>query len=295
MRQFGLDSLSYEVWRLTSSSISAPLIMRTSFNTWLVPLPPSAERTYFGVLRDEDVIFAIFYGLHDPLSHRYNGVGDWYRVKNLGLKGVDWIVSEIKRFGLREYGAAEFNSIWSQVEAVIHAKSVWWCCPWCHVVNADEAWSTQTAGGFAAYIQGFKMRFRSRYRKIALMQKSSSISQLKHNLVNSKTFPMWPFHSGFAAFWIRANIYVRAQYVNEHLNLGKARKEAYAAGLLGKNAYGSVYGFDVLSTTVLVPTSVVKGCHLLQKVLKASKRNQDWSTFFQLMLGCMDDARLLSL
>lgn len=63
--------------------------------------------------------------------------------------------------------------------------------------------------------------------------------------------------------------------MDEHLNLGKPRKEAYAAGSLGKNACGSGYGFDVFSTTVLMPPSVVKGHHLFQRVLKASKRNQD--------------------
>ncbi|CAL5370356.1 unnamed protein product [Camellia sinensis] len=35
------------------------------------------------------------------------------------------------------------------------------------------------------------------------------------------------------------------EYVNERLNLEKARKEAYAAALLGKNACGSGYDFDV--------------------------------------------------
>ncbi|ONM60158.1 NADH dehydrogenase [ubiquinone] flavoprotein 1 mitochondrial [Zea mays] len=42
-----------------------------------------------------------------------------------------------------------------------------------------------------------------------------------------------------------AYIYIRGEYVNERLNLEKARQEAYAAGLLGKNACGSGYDFDV--------------------------------------------------
>ncbi|XP_048430671.1 NADH dehydrogenase [ubiquinone] flavoprotein 1, mitochondrial-like [Pyrus x bretschneideri] len=42
-----------------------------------------------------------------------------------------------------------------------------------------------------------------------------------------------------------ADIYIRGEYVNERLNLVKARNEAYAAGLLGKNACGSGYDFDV--------------------------------------------------
>ncbi|KAI8027062.1 hypothetical protein LOK49_LG02G00297 [Camellia lanceoleosa] len=48
---------------------------------------------------------------------------------------------------------------------------------------------------------------------------------------------------GMRAF--AAYIYIRGEYVNECLNLEKARKEAYEAGLLGKNACGSGYDFDV--------------------------------------------------
>ncbi|KAL6983874.1 NAD(P)(+) transhydrogenase (Si-specific) [Sarracenia purpurea var. burkii] len=42
-----------------------------------------------------------------------------------------------------------------------------------------------------------------------------------------------------------AYIYIRGEYVNEHKDLEKARKEAYEAGLLGKNSCGSGYDFDV--------------------------------------------------
>ncbi|KAF3791726.1 NADH dehydrogenase ubiquinone flavoprotein 1 [Nymphaea thermarum] len=42
-----------------------------------------------------------------------------------------------------------------------------------------------------------------------------------------------------------AYIYIRGEYVNERLNLIKARKEAYEAGLLGKNACRSGYDLDV--------------------------------------------------
>nr|DAD43653.1 TPA_asm: hypothetical protein HUJ06_001883 [Nelumbo nucifera] len=42
-----------------------------------------------------------------------------------------------------------------------------------------------------------------------------------------------------------AYIYIRGEYVNERKNLEKARREAYQAGLLGKNACGSGYDFDV--------------------------------------------------
>ena len=36
--------------------------------------------------------------------------GDWYRTKDLVLKGSDWIVSEIKKSGLRGRGGAGFPS-----------------------------------------------------------------------------------------------------------------------------------------------------------------------------------------
>ncbi|KAF2292571.1 hypothetical protein GH714_025667 [Hevea brasiliensis] len=42
-----------------------------------------------------------------------------------------------------------------------------------------------------------------------------------------------------------AYIYIRDEYVNEGKNLERARKEAYEAGLLGKDACGSGYDFDV--------------------------------------------------
>ncbi|KAL6982383.1 NAD(P)(+) transhydrogenase (Si-specific) [Sarracenia purpurea var. burkii] len=42
-----------------------------------------------------------------------------------------------------------------------------------------------------------------------------------------------------------AYIYIRGEYVNERKDLEKARKEAYEAGLLGKNACGSGYDFDM--------------------------------------------------
>ena len=40
-------------------------------------------------------------------------------------------------------------------------------------------------------------------------------------------------------------IYIRGEYVNERLNLERARDEAYAAGYLGKNACGSGIDFDI--------------------------------------------------
>ena len=36
--------------------------------------------------------------------------GDWYRTKDLVIKGADWILGEIKKSGLRGRGGAGFPS-----------------------------------------------------------------------------------------------------------------------------------------------------------------------------------------
>lgn len=44
---------------------------------------------------------------------------------------------------------------------------------------------------------------------------------------------------------VAAYIYIRGEFYNEASNLQVAIKEAYANGLIGKNACGSGYDFDV--------------------------------------------------
>jgi len=69
-----------------------------------------AERTVFGGLKDEDRIFTNLYGRHDPFLKGALKRGDWHRTKDLVQKGSDWIVSEMKRSGLRGRGGAGFPS-----------------------------------------------------------------------------------------------------------------------------------------------------------------------------------------
>lgn len=57
------------------------------------PPPPPAEKTHFGGLKDEDRIFTNVYGVHDPFLKGAQKRGDWYRTKDLVLKGTDWIVN----------------------------------------------------------------------------------------------------------------------------------------------------------------------------------------------------------
>ncbi|KAI9089708.1 hypothetical protein K1719_029001 [Acacia pycnantha] len=71
---------------------------------------PATEKTHFGGLKDEDRIFTNLYGLHDPFLKGAVKRGDWYRTKDLVLKGTDWIVDEIKKSGLHGRGGAGFPS-----------------------------------------------------------------------------------------------------------------------------------------------------------------------------------------
>ncbi|XAR64422.1 NADH dehydrogenase [Bertholletia excelsa] len=174
------------------------------------PPPPPPEKTHFGGLKDEDRIFTNLYGLHDPFLKGAMKRGDWYRTKDLVLKGADWIVNEIKKSGLRGRGGAGFPSglKWSFMPKVSDGR------PSYLVVNADES-------------------------EPGTCKDREIMRHDPHKLLEGCLI------AGTAMRATAAYIYIRGEYVNERLNLLKARKEAYEAGLLGKNACGSGYDFDV--------------------------------------------------
>jgi NADH dehydrogenase (ubiquinone) flavoprotein 1 len=61
-------------------------------------------------LKDEDRIFTNLYGRHDWKLAGALKRGDWYKTKEILLKGNDWILNEIKASGLRGRGGAGFPS-----------------------------------------------------------------------------------------------------------------------------------------------------------------------------------------
>jgi NADH dehydrogenase (ubiquinone) flavoprotein 1 len=61
-------------------------------------------------LRDSDRIFTNLYGKHDFGLSGALKRGDWYKTKEILLKGHDWIISEVKASGLRGRGGAGFPS-----------------------------------------------------------------------------------------------------------------------------------------------------------------------------------------
>lgn len=52
-------------------------------------------QTKFGPLNDDDRIFTNLYGRHDWRLKGAMKRGDWYKTKEILLKGVDWILSKL--------------------------------------------------------------------------------------------------------------------------------------------------------------------------------------------------------
>lgn len=56
--------------------------------------PPPQTKTTFGPLADQDRIFTNLYGRHDWRLKGALKRGDWYKTKEIVLKGNDWIISK---------------------------------------------------------------------------------------------------------------------------------------------------------------------------------------------------------
>jgi len=161
------------------------------------------------MLRDQDRIFTNLYGRHDWRLDGARKRGDWNGTKDLILKGREWIVGEMKTSGMRGRGGAGFSTgmKWS----FMPKESVRPCYL---VINADE-------GEPGTCKDRDIMRFDP------------------HKLVEGALL---------ASVGIGAHasyIYIRGEFYNEAVQLQAAIDEAYAAGLIGKNACGSGYDFEL--------------------------------------------------
>ncbi len=78
-----------------------PLLASVRANTGGASAPADAPpaKTKFGPLKDEDRIFTNLYGRHDWTIKGAMARGDWYKTKEIVLKGDDWIINEIKASG----------------------------------------------------------------------------------------------------------------------------------------------------------------------------------------------------
>ena len=135
--------------------------------------------------------------------------GDWDGTKELILKGRDWIVNEVKASGLRGRGGAGFPTglKWSFMPKTSDR-------PRYLVVNADES-------------------------EPGTCKDRDIIRNDPHKLVEGCLLAS----AGMGA--TACYIYIRGEFHTESLVLQKAIEEAYAAGLVGKNACGSGYDLEL--------------------------------------------------
>jgi len=165
---------------------------------------------FHGNLSDEDRIFTNIYGRHDWRLKGALARGHYYKTKEILLKGSNWILDEIKKSGLRGRGGAGFPSglKWSFMNKPADGR------PKYLVVNADEG-------------------------EPGTCKDREIMRHDPHTLVEGCLV------AGRAMGARAAYIYIRGEFYQEGTNLQVAIAEAYRAGLIGKNACGSGYDFDV--------------------------------------------------
>lgn len=162
-------------------------------------------------LSDNDRIFTNLYGRHSPFLSGAKLRGDWYKTKEILLKGPDWILNEIKDSGLRGRGGAGFPSglKWSFMKGKPGDTR-----PKYLVVNADEG-------------------------EPGTCKDREILRSDPHKLIEGCLI---------ASRAMAANacyVYIRGEFYNEAKNFQIAIDECYKNGLVGKNACGSGWDFDI--------------------------------------------------
>jgi NADH-quinone oxidoreductase subunit F len=162
------------------------------------------------MLADKDRVFTNLYGEHDWRVAAARRRGDWNGTKDLIQKGRDWIVEQVKESGLRGRGGAGFPT--GLKMSFMPKKSDGG--PAYLVVNADES-------------------------EPGTCKDREIMRHDPHKLVEGCLL------AGAAMGATAGYIYIRGEFVREGDVLEAALAEAYEAGLLGKNACGAGYDFDL--------------------------------------------------
>jgi len=162
------------------------------------------------MLRDEDRIFTNLYGIE---AFGLNGArqrGDWQNTKAILEKGRETIIEEMKNSGLRGRGGAGFSAglKWSFMPKEVGDR------PHYLVVNADEG-------------------------EPGTCKDRDIMRNDPHKLLEGCLI------AGFAMGSHCCYIYIRGEFFREAENLQTAIDEAYEAGLIGRNACKSGWGFDI--------------------------------------------------
>lgn len=163
------------------------------------------------MLHDQDRIFTDIYGFAGADLKTAQKRGDWDNTKAIIKKGRDWIIEEMKASGLRGRGGAGFPTgmKWSFMPKEPSER------PHYLVVNADES-------------------------EPGTCKDRDILRNEPHKLLEGCLI------AGFAMGAHKAYIYIRGEFFNEGSAILKAIDEAYDKGLLGKNAAGSGWDFDVV-------------------------------------------------
>jgi NADH-quinone oxidoreductase subunit F len=162
------------------------------------------------MLQDKDRIFKNLYGLHDWRLKGAQARGAWDNTKAILAKGRDAIINEVKASGLRGRGGAGFPTglKWSFMPKQSDGR------PHYLVVNADES-------------------------EPGTCKDREIMRHDPHLLIEGCLI------AGFAMSAHAGYIYIRGEFIRERERLQAAIDEAYEAGLIGKNACGSGFDFDL--------------------------------------------------
>jgi NADH-quinone oxidoreductase subunit F len=166
---------------------------------------------FTGPLADKDRIFTNLYGFQSPYLKAAEQRGDWDNTKGLMALGQDVIIDKVKASGLRGRGGAGFPTglKWSFMPKEPKPGK-----PNFLVVNADES-------------------------EPGSCKDREIIRHDPHKLIEGSLI------AGYAMRARAGYIYIRGEFIQETKVLERAVAEAYEAGLLGKNACGSGYDFDL--------------------------------------------------
>jgi NADH-quinone oxidoreductase subunit F len=163
------------------------------------------------MLADKDRIFTNLYGFQPWDLKAAEKRGDWDDTKGLMARGQDAIIEEVKASGLRGRGGAGFPTgmKWSFMPKEPKPGK-----PNFLVINADES-------------------------EPGSCKDREIIRHDPHKLIEGALI------AGYAMRARAGYIYIRGEFIQEAWRLEAAVREAYDAGLLGKNAAKSGYDFDL--------------------------------------------------
>ena len=164
------------------------------------------------MLNGKDRIFTNLYGFQPASLEAARKRGDWNNTGDLIAKGREWLTFEVKESGLRGRGGAGFPTglKWSFMPPDPDLSAQ----PHYLVINADES-------------------------EPGTCKDRDILRHEPHKLIEGALL------AGRAMGARTGYIYVRGEFIHERECLQRAIDEAYAASLLGPNAAGSGWDFDL--------------------------------------------------